>query len=358
MAKQGMPYAVIGEGDFTIMDKTTHYKLEDLQAMIEASLEVLRKDRDREVLRKRHGVLNNPSQTLEQIGQELGITRERVRQIEKAALARIRQEAGINQDFATHLLELVDEQGGIIRFARVVDQLAGKDRAAELDFIIRTNPHFVLVEQNDQFEGLIANAATYSEEDIKNLHQLILETTKQLGKPGAFDRIAKRIDGPHQPASLKEIAYASAHMAELENNWGLSHWPEVNPKSIRDKVYLVLKRNTRPMHFSEIAKRLDEVQANPKRVTTQAVHNELIKDKRFVLIGRGIYALAEWGYQAGTVADIIEEILKEESPLTKDEIVRRVLGRRQVKVTTIALNLQEKPQFERVAKATYQLKKA
>ena len=112
------------------------------------------------------------------------------------------------------------------------------------------------------------------------------------------------------------------------------------------------------MHFAEIAAKLDQVKANPKKVTTQAVHNELIKDKRFVLIGRGIYALAEWGYQAGTVADIIEEVLREESPLTKDEIVRRVLARRQVKVTTIALNLQEKPQFERVAKATYQLKQA
>ncbi len=343
-----------------IMDKksTTQYKLEDLQAMIQASLEVLRKDRDREVLLKRHGVLNNAPQTLEQIGQQMGITRERVRQIEKAALARIRQEQGINEDFAKALLELVESKGGIIRFMSVVGHLASAELIAELDFIIRTNPHFVLVEKNDQFDSLVANADNYSADDIKALHQLIVETTKELGKPGDFTRIAKRIDGPHKASSLMEIAYASAAMAELENNWGLSHWPEVNPKSIRDKVYLVLKRNTRPMHFSDIAKRLGEVQANPKQVTTQAVHNELIKDKRFVLIGRGIYALAEWGYQAGTVADIIEEILKEESPLPKDEIVRRVLARRQVKVTTIALNLQEKSQFERVAKATYQLKKA
>ena len=112
------------------------------------------------------------------------------------------------------------------------------------------------------------------------------------------------------------------------------------------------------MHFSDIADYIQNLKTNPKKVTTQAVHNELIKDKRFILIGRGIYALAEWGYQAGTVADIIEEILREESPLSKDEIVRRVLARRQVKVTTIALNLQEKQQFERVSKATYRLRDA
>ena len=342
------------------MDKntTTHYSSDELQNMIQASLEVLRKDRDREVLMKRHGVQGNQPQTLEQIGQQLGITRERVRQIEKAALARIRQEESINKDFANHLLTMVDDKGGVIRFANVVSTLTDQKQSPELSFIVRTNPHFILIDRNDQHDSLVANASVYSEEDVRALHQLILDTTKAIGKPSDFDKIAKRIDGPHKAASLMEIAYASEYMAELGNSWGLSNWPEVNPKSIRDKVYLVLKRNTRPMHFSEIAKRLDEVQANPKSVTTQAVHNELIKDKRFVLIGRGIYALAEWGYQAGTVADIIEEILKEESPLTKDEIVRRVLLRRQVKVTTIALNLQEKPQFERVAKATYQLKKA
>lgn len=341
------------------MDKTnTQYNLEDLRTMIEASLEVLRKDRDREVLIKRHGVLGNRPQTLEQIGQQLGITRERVRQIEKAALTRIRQEKNINPDFSNTLLAIVDEKGGVVRFATASDSLVDDEFAAELGFIIRTNPRFVFLDKNDQFDSLVANAELYSEEDVKALHQLILDTTKEIGKPGKFEKIATRVDGPHKAESLMEIAYASARMAELENNWGLSHWPEVNPKSIRDKVYLVLKKNGRPMHFSDIAKRLDQVLANPKKVTTQAVHNELIKDKRFVLIGRGIYALAEWGYQAGTVADIIEEILKEESPLTKDEIVQRVLARRQVKVTTIALNLQEKPQFERVAKATYQLKKA
>lgn len=338
--------------------KKTQYQLEDLESMIQASLDVLRKDRDREVLSKRHGVLGNSPQTLEQIGQQLGITRERVRQIEKAALTRIRQEEELNREFAAVLLNILNRKGGIVRFNQITRELAKGKFEPELSFIIRTNPTFHYLDKNDLFDSLVVLAELYAEDDIKALHQQIIDTTKELGKPGKFSLISAKIDGPHKPESLIEIAHASAKIAELEDNWGLSHWPEVNPKSIRDKVYLVLKRNARPMHFSDIAAKIDEVQANPKKVTVQAVHNELIKDKRFVLIGRGIYALAEWGYQAGTVADIIEEILKEESPLSKDEIVRRVLARRQVKVTTIALNLQEKPQFERVAKATYQLKKA
>ena len=130
----------------------------------------------------------------------------------------------------------------------------------------------------------------------------------------------------------------------------------VNPKNIRDKIYVILHEHGKPLHFNEIAKSIKDSSFRRKDVTTQAIHNELIKDNRFVLIGRGIYALKEWGYRKGTVADIIADVLKKAAePLHRDEIVRRVLQHRHVKETTILLNLQGKPQFKRVAKATYTL---
>ena len=127
----------------------------------------------------------------------------------------------------------------------------------------------------------------------------------------------------------------------------------VNPKNIRDKIYVILKEYGKHMHFNEIAGAIKDSDFKRKDVTTQSIHNELIKDKRFVLIGRGIYALKEWGYEKGTVADIITEVLKKaKEPLHRDEIVKRVLKSRFVKETTILLNLQGKSQFKRVAKAT------
>jgi DNA-directed RNA polymerase delta subunit len=148
----------------------------------------------------------------------------------------------------------------------------------------------------------------------------------------------------------------SKKLAYFDGKWGLVSWPEVNPKSIRDKTYLVLSRHGKPLHFSDIASHIRTLGTSKRDVTVQAVHNELIKDRRFVLIGRGIYALAEWGYTPGTVAEIIASVLRTQAPLHKDEIVKRVLEKRQVKTTTIILNLQEKAQFQRVAKATYTLK--
>ena len=110
------------------------------------------------------------------------------------------------------------------------------------------------------------------------------------------------------------------------------------------------------MHFSDIAKEIADSKFKRKNVTIQAIHNELIKDSRFILIGRGIYALSSWGYAKGTVSDIITSILqKADKPLTREEIVKQVLKTRKVKETTILLNLQNKKLFKKVDKNLYTL---
>jgi hypothetical protein len=173
--------------------------------------------------------------------------------------------------------------------------------------------------------------------------------------PTDINTIAEKV-GNSDVKHTQALAGISKNIATLNGRWGLVKWPMVNPKNIRDKIYVILHDNGKPMHFNEISEAIKGSNLRRKDVTTQAIHNELIKDPRFVLIGRGIYALKEWGYKKGTVADVIAEVLRKEGgPLHRDEIVRRVLKSRQVKETTILLNLQGKPQFKRVAKATYAL---
>lgn len=336
----------------------TRFTTEQLNEMVNNALSGLKKDRDKEVLKRRGGI-NVRHQTLEQIGQDLNITRERVRQIEKAALARVRELQTRNDQFGDEISTMLIETGGLISLDSISKQLSlSEEQLPHAIFLIRVNPNMLILDRNDHHSHIIGSAENYTPEKIKLVHEALIDAFKAYGKPTKFESVGKHIDGPHSVESLIELATASNYLTELDGHWGLTSWPEVNPKSIRDKIYLVLKRTGRPLHFSDIARKISELSANPKKVTTQAVHNELIKDKRFVLIGRGIYALAEWGYRSGTVADIIEEILREEGgPLPKDEIVKRVLARRQVKTTTIVLNLQEKPQFKRVEKGVYTLVK-
>ena len=140
-----------------------------------------------------------------------------------------------------------------------------------------------------------------------------------------------------------------------EKKWGLITWREVNPRSIRDKTYIIMKKHKNPLHYGEITEKILNHKLQKKPITKQAVHNELIRDDRFVLIGRGIYALSEWGYKPGVVEDVIREILRDHGkPMHKNEIIEHVKKHRIVKETTVILNLQ-KNSFKRVARATYTL---
>jgi DNA-directed RNA polymerase delta subunit len=125
-------------------------------------------------------------------------------------------------------------------------------------------------------------------------------------------------------------------------------WTEISPKGTREKVYLVLKEHQKPLHFIEIAKTIDKFKLGKRKAHPQTVHNELIKDERFILIGRGIYALSEWGYFQGTIKEVIESILeKNKKPMDKNQIIEEVLKIRKVKKTTIMINLNNKNYFKR-----------
>ena len=170
-----------------------------------------------------------------------------------------------------------------------------------------------------------------------------------------LDELDDKLNYEH-PNHIKAIASISKLLASLNGLYGLTKWPTVNPKNIRDKIYVILETKKEPMHFSAIAKEISESNFKRKNVTIQAIHNELIKDPRFILIGRGIYALKAWGYSKGTVAEIIKGILETAGePLSREEIVKRVLKTRKVKETTILLNLQNKNFFKKVDKNSYTL---
>ena len=133
--------------------------------------------------------------------------------------------------------------------------------------------------------------------------------------------------------------------------WGRTSSPNVNAKGMRDYAFLVIRKHGSPIHFKEVAKAITQYFNKKAHVAT--THNELIKDKRFVLVGRGLYALAEWGYMSGVVKDVIRSILTKEGPLTKEKIVEKVLKERYVKENTILVNLQNSKYFKKDKEGRY-----
>jgi len=306
-------------------------------------------------------------ETLEQIGELLGITRERVRQLEKAILIRLKIASEANKIPSVHeaernLIRHLSEKGRVARIQDIAADMFGKEatpqQRAHIAFLAELSPNISVVSENDDYFHSIGIKDHADEKKIKSNVEEIVKTIKQHGEPIGIEELHGKLSHEH-PDHVRALASTSKKLASLKDQWGLVKWPTVNPKNIRDKIYVILAENGKPMHFSDIAKAIKKSDFKRKDVTTQAIHNELIKDKRFVLIGRGIYALDSWGYSKGTVADIISDVLKKAGePLHRDEIVKRVLKSRQVKETTILLNLQSKPQFKRVSKATYQLQEA
>jgi predicted Zn-ribbon and HTH transcriptional regulator len=132
------------------------------------------------------------------------------------------------------------------------------------------------------------------------------------------------------------------------NDFGLAHWEEINPKTARAKAYLVLKKENKPLHFKQIADIINKAGFKDKKVYAQTIHNELIKDPRFVLVGRGMYGLKEQGYMPGTAKDIITKILKSKGPLSADQVIKLVSEQRFLKENTILLNLQNKRHFKKL----------
>jgi hypothetical protein len=339
---------------------TTEHPVLQTETIVQDILNSIDREREREIIARRYGLFDR-KETLEQIGELLGITRERVRQLEKAVMTKLRG-MGIDLPHIAHaqtlLLAEIERVGGTARItalSAIITSENSRTDQSRLAFLTELCPEISVINEDDTYYQGAGNAALHDTTTIKQEVAHVVSAIKKAGAPVEKQHLPA-LTGMKTEDYITALASISKQLATLNGRWGLIKWPTVNPKNIRDKIYVILSEKGKHMHFNEIAQSIKASDFKRKDVTTQAIHNELIKDKRFVLIGRGIYALKEWGYSKGTVAEIISDVLRDaKQPLHRDEIVKRVLKSRFVKETTILLNLQSKPQFKRVAKATYQL---
>ncbi len=226
---------------------------------------------------------------------------------------------------------------------------------ADLTFLGTISSQLTDVKETESFYRAIGIAEFGSAKDYQARAEEIIKVVAAHKEPMTLEQLDEKLSYQH-PSHIAAVASISKKLAFLNGLWGLAKWPSVNPRNIRDKIFVVLNESGAPLHFDQIAERILSSSFNHKVVTKQAIHNELIKDDRFVLIGRGIYALSSWGYEKGTVGDIIVSYLKEQGKaVDRDTIINHVLHLRQVKATTVLLNLQNRDLFVKVGKNQYQL---
>ena len=313
---------------------------------------------------------NERAKTLEEIGSEYEITRERVRQIEFEAISKLKsvgKKRNIDKIFKS-IENNIKRHGGITGEEKITSHLFGEKNDDKINkqitlFILSLDDRIKETAETKIHKKIYF----YEEEDaerFKNVIEVVEDHLKEKKSSVDFNEMLEvasgHFGGEEKFSPLHLESYLDENKIILKNilgRWGHAKWPYINPKNVRDKAYLSLKKNEEPLHFVEITNKINELWHGNRIANNQTVHNELIKDNRFVLVGRGTYALKEWGYNPGTVLDVVIKLLKEDNGgMEQSKIVQEVFKRRQVKKNTIVLNLQNKKYFERMANKVYRLK--
>lgn len=348
--------------------------------------------REQDILKQRYQLISEleDKATLRQIGEAYNITRERVRQIEREAIRKLTELASekqfaddlksLEQDFVSHL----ERNGGLVREDSLINEFVKKNYP--LDFLHSNAYLFVLETLFDSAERVGDHDSFYAvwklkDFDIEQAAELVKKIENHfndhkdlhskdeviaLSKEHLHDKLKSALENflsKHSDLNIGHLLESYLHStSKLEKNileqWGPSAWENVLPKKLGDKINLIFLKHKEPLHFRDISEKINSYKFDSKNICPATVHNELIANDKFVLIGRGVYALKNWGYSEGTVADIISRILQEAGqPLDKQEIFDRVLKQRKVNPSTIYLSLINRDKFEKIDGNKYGLKK-
>jgi hypothetical protein len=313
-------------------------------------------DRAREVLIFRYGLGKETKRmTLDAIGKKYGITRERVRQIENYGIANVRKSEEYKAEKAVfaEVENLLHSLGGIV----VEDDFLGhisKDASLQnhMFFLLVVGEPFKKLKEDDDFRHrwhVNEDLAKKVEEALKKLYSN-LSNQDLLPESEMTNKFLQHLEDVSEKYKNQEVVKRWLNISKAVGknalgDWGVSKSSNIKTKGVRDYAFLVIRKHGSPIHFRDVAKQITVMFSKKAHVAT--THNELIKDKRFVLVGRGLYALAEWGYVPGVVRDVIKAVIDKNGPLSKEEVIDKVLKERYVKENTIIVNLQNPKYFKR-----------
>lgn len=314
-------------------------------------------ERTVDILQARFGLKNNEKKTLDAIGKNYGICRERIRQVEEYGISKIKSDLEKYQDVFQSFREKINMNGGLKREDKLLLLLGGSDFQNHISFLLALGEDFKRFPADKDFYSFWA-VDKNSFNTAKKVIDYFCDKFSKAGQPSKIsDEDSAKFNLDIQ--SLSSYLEISKKIGfNYDGFFGLKNWPEITPKGIKDKIYLILKKENKPLHFKKISEQINSIaEGSKKPVLIQTVHNELIRNQKFILIGRGIYALSDWGYYPGKVKDVIAKVLESaQKPLTREEILNKVLEQRLVKENTVFLNLSDRRYFLRDFQGKYKTK--
>lgn len=319
-------------------------------------------DRASDVIMNRFGLTaDGKRKTLEEIGKKYKITRERIRQIEDAALSLIKKSQAYKGEQAVfeEIKGLIRKLGGIVAEHELLPYIS-KDKTIQnhIYFYLTLGDFFKKHREDDHFHARWSVDNELGDKIHNSLKKLYASLNDEdlIPETEMIKKFLDHLKDESVQVRDEEMAKRWLSMSKTVGKNPLGEWgkvssPNIRMRGVKDYAFLVMRRHGSPMHFKEVADSISKT--FNKKIHYATCHNELIKDSRFVLVGRGMYALAEWGYKKGTAREVISDILKKDGPLSKDDIVTKVMKERYFKKNTILVNLVNPKYFKKNKEGLY-----
>ncbi len=333
-------------------------------------------EREKEVLTKRYSLDGDKKATLEKIGQKYGITRERVRQIENIAIKKaksISEKLDQIEELKTTANDLLDEYLGILGEKTVINKILNPETEDLKNYYITK---FLITKLLDSYydikKGNEEFTTAYRKKDhnwdkfydaINKIVQIFEKTKEPVLENKLWQAYEKEPeinfvnDKINEDILLNYLIMSKKIKKNPLGELGLVNWKSITPKRMSHKIKLIMKNLEKPLHFKKIAEEINKMNFDKKVAHPATIHNELILDDDYILVGRGIYALKNWGYESGKVSDVVERVLKQKGPISKKELITEVSKRKIVKDTTINLAIVNNKNIQKDKSGKYYLVK-
>jgi hypothetical protein len=359
-----------------IKDNYNNFKLQNLAGLIDTMLSKLKNERAVNIIKLRFGLEDGKIYTLEEIGQKEGVTRERIRQIQKKELVRFKK---INNKDLT-IINFLLTNWLLSRYG-VVDEQEVDDYFLKLGIKNYKGAAIMLLSENLKIIRSIRKKGIkiyypISEFDINKIISKVEEVLTKTHKALTLETIRKEIGIKKEYVVLNKnySCILSEHI--LKKLFKLV--PTINEISVEgdklytlhtnrfffpqywsDVIYKTVKNYNKPLHFTEIAEKVNDLNVFNKQIDVRRVHAILIDDKRFAHTGvRGAYGLTEWGIRKEMLPDLIKECMNKAGfPLYLDQILHYVSKYKYTKRANVHACLYGNKQFYRLNNGSYWLTK-
>jgi len=347
------------------------------KATIDQLFDIL-SEQEQEILRRRYALCEAEvakRKTLKEIGDYYKLTRERIRQIESRAIKKLKNRSDLKQVVAPFLNvvnQVLNEYGGVMEENFLLNTLIDVSPSDSKD-IKKVNLEkqailFLIDKLIDETEKVAGDEYFMQGwrnklsdlENFKKILDSLHNFIESLGNPIHKDKLvsAFREASPEVKDLTEEVIHSALEISSrVKSNpfgeWGFNDWKNITPKRMGNKILMVMEKYGKPLHFNEVAELVDKYNFDKKKAHPATVHNELILRPEFVLVGRGVYGLKKWGYKPGIVTDVITQVLRENGPMAREEIIDELLSQRMVKKGTVILALSNKDKFKKIDDGRY-----